>query len=366
MAHLPSRADHVGSLLRPVALREARAQHAAGTLSAAALRQVEDRCIQDAIQMQEAVGLQAVTDGEYRRAFWHYDFLSGLDGVEMVEITSGVQFSGGHQLRAVAPSVQGKLDYSHDHMVEHFAFLKAHTHATPKQSIPSPTALHYRGGRHAISAKAYPDIEVFFHDLGLAYQKAIAAFVRTGCTYLQLDEVYLAYLCDPKQHEDLRGRGEDPQRLLRSYTDLINLAIAQRPPTLTLAMHLCRGNFRSSWIAQGGYEPIAELLFNTIGVDVYFLEYDSERAGDFAPLRFLPPGKMAVLGLVTSKTGELEDKDALKRRIDEATRYVPLEQLALSPQCGFASTEEGNLLTYEQQRAKLELVVAVAQEVWGT
>jgi 5-methyltetrahydropteroyltriglutamate--homocysteine methyltransferase len=348
-----------------VALQEARTQHAAGTLSAAGLRQVEDTAIRDAIRLQESLGLRAVTDGEYRRAFWHYDFLAGLDGVEMVEIASGVQFSGAHQLRPIAPAVTGKLDYTSDHMVDHFTFLQAHTRVTPKQSIPSPTALHYRGGRQAISPTVYPDIDSFFHDLGLAYQKAIAAFARAGCTYLQLDEVYLAYLCDPRQHADLRARGEDPERLLPAYAQLINLAIAQRPAGMTLAMHLCRGNFRSSWIAQGSYEPVADLLFNTLGVDVYFMEYDTERAGGFEPLRFLPPGKMAVLGLVTSKTGELEGKDALKRRIDQATQYAPLEQLAMSPQCGFASTEEGNVLTEDEQRAKLALVVEVVDEVWG-
>jgi 5-methyltetrahydropteroyltriglutamate--homocysteine methyltransferase len=363
--HLPSRADHVGSLLRPVALREARAQHAAGTLSVEALRQIEDRYIREAICMQEEIGLQAVTDGEYRRAFWHYDFLAGLDGVEMVELATGIQFSGGVQVRPVAPAVTSRLDYTTDHMVDHFTFLKANTRVTPKQSIPSPTALHYRGGRKGISAIVYPEIESFFHDLGLAYQKAVAAFARAGCTYLQLDEVYLAYLCDSNQHAELRARGEDPERLLPAYVQLINLAIAERPAGMRLAMHLCRGNFRSSWIAQGGYEPIADLLFNSIGIDVYFMEYDTERAGGFEPLRFLPPNKMVVLGLVTSKTGVLEDKDTLKHRIDQAARYVPLDQLALSPQCGFASTEEGNVLTYDEQRAKLALVVEVAHEVWG-
>jgi 5-methyltetrahydropteroyltriglutamate--homocysteine methyltransferase len=348
-----------------VALREARQQHAAGAISAEALRTVEDRCIREAIRMQEEIGLQAVTDGEYRRAFWHYDFLAGLDGVEMAEVASGIQFSGGQQVRPVAPVVTGKLDYTIDHMVDHFRFLQANTQVTPKQAIPSPTALHYRSGRRGVSAAVYPNIEDFFHDLGLAYQKAIAAFARAGCTYLQLDEVYLAYLCDPRQHEELRARGEEPEGLARTYARLINLAIAQRPAGMTLAMHLCRGNFRSSWIAQGGYEPVADMLFNDIGIDAYFMEYDTERAGGFAPLRFLPGNKMVVLGLITSKTGALEDKDALKRRIDEAARYVSLDQLALSPQCGFASTEEGNLLTYEQQRAKLALVVEVAQEVWG-
>lgn len=362
---LPSRADHVGSLLRPPALHTARGQHADGVLSAEPLRQIEDNCIREAVRMQEAVGLKSVTDGEYRRAFWHYDFLAGLDGVDMVEVESPVQFSGTAQLKPVAPAVTGKLDYTTNHMVSHFDFLKQTAQVTPKQSIPSPTALHYRGGRKAISTDVYPHIEVFFHDLGLAYQKAIAAFAQAGCTYLQLDEVFLAYLCDPNQHEELRSRGEAPEQLMQTYTNLINLAIANRPDDMTLAMHLCRGNFQSSWIAQGGYEPVADLLFNTIGIDVYFMEYDTERAGGFEPLRFLPPDKMVVLGLVTSKTGELEDKDTLKRRIDEAAQYAALDQLGLSPQCGFASTEEGNKLTPDEQRAKLELVVQVVDEVWG-
>jgi 5-methyltetrahydropteroyltriglutamate--homocysteine methyltransferase len=366
MLRLPSRADHVGSLLRPPALQEARAQHAAGALSDEALRRIEDRCIQEVIRMQEDIGLQAVTDGEYRRAFWHYDFLTGLDGVEMVEIETPVRFAAADRpLKAIGPAVTGHIDYTTDHMVDHFVFVKQHTRVTPKQSIPSPTALHYRGGRQAISTAVYPEMEAFFHDLGLAYQKAIAAFARAGCTYLQLDEVYLAYLCDPEQHEELRSRGEEPEGLAQTYAKLINLAIAQRPAEMTLAMHLCRGNFRSSWIAQGGYEPVADMLFNGIGIDVYFMEYDTERAGGFEPLRFLPQDKMVVLGLVTSKTGALEDKDQIKRRIEAATRFVSLDQLGLSPQCGFASTEEGNLLTVDEQRAKLELVVEVAQEVWG-
>jgi 5-methyltetrahydropteroyltriglutamate--homocysteine methyltransferase len=236
---------------------------------------------------------------------------------------------------------------------------------TPKQSIPSPTALHYRGGRKAISAAVYPEIDGFFEDLGAAYQKAIAAFAAAGCTYLQLDEVYLAYLCDPNQHSELRARGEDPDTLPQTYARLINRALADRPDGMTIAMHLCRGNFRSTWIADGGYDPIADMLFNEIAIDVYFMEYDSDRAGGFAPLRLLPANKLAVLGLITSKTGELEDKDALKRRIDQAAKYVPLDQLAISPQCGFASTEEGNMVSYDQQRAKLDLAVQVAEEVWG-
>jgi 5-methyltetrahydropteroyltriglutamate--homocysteine methyltransferase len=282
----------------------------------------------------------------------------------MVETTAAVQFSGAQQLRPIAPAVTGKLDYTTDHMVDHFAFVKNHTHVTPKISLPSPTALHYRGGRKAISTAVYPDLEAFFDDLGLAYQKAIAAFARAGCTYLQLDEVYLAYLCDPRQHEELRSRGENPENLMQTYAQLINLAIATRPADMLLAMHLCRGNFRSSWIAQGGYEPVADLLFNTIGIDVYFMEYDTERAGGFAPLRFLPRDKMVVLGLITSKTGILEDKDVLKRRIDEAAQYVPVDQLALSPQCGFASSIKGNPVTPDDQCAKLARIVEVANHVW--
>ena len=362
---LPSRADHVGSLLRPPELKAAREQNAAGTLSAPALREVEDRAIRDAIAMQQAAGLKTVTDGEYRRAFWHYDFLAGLDGVEMVEIDAAVTFQGNVRLKPVAPAVTGRLDYGSDHMVDHFAFLQRHAAVTPKQSIPSPTALHYRGGRRAISTEVYPDTDAFFEDLGAAYQKAIAAFAAAGCTYLQLDEVYLAYLCDPNQRAELRARGEDPDALPQTYARLINRALADRPAGMTVAMHLCRGNFRSTWMADGGYDPIADLLFNEIAIDVYFMEYDSDRAGGFEPLRLLPANKMAVLGLITTKTGELEDKDALKRRIDAAAQHAPLDQLALSPQCGFASTEEGNLVTYDQQRAKLDLAVRVAEEVWG-
>ncbi len=365
MLQLPSRADHVGSLLRPAGLHTSRGRHADGVLSAESLRKIEDDYIREIVRMQEAVGLKAATDGELRRAFWHYDFLAGLDGVEMVEVDAPVQFSGAAQLKPVAPTVTGKLDYTNRHMVDHFEFLKQTAHVTPKQSIPSPTALHYRGGRKSISTAVYPDINHFFHDLGLAYQKALAAFAQAGCTYLQLDEVFLAYLCDSNQHDELRSRGEAPEQLIQTYADLINLAIANRPNGMTLAMHLCRGNFQSAWIAQGGYEPVADLLFNAIGIDVYFMEYDTERAGGFEPLRFLPPDKMVVLGLITSKTGALEDKDTVKRRIDEAAQYAPLEQLGLSPQCGFASTEEGNKLTPDAQRAKLELVVQVADEVWG-
>ena len=363
MRQLPSRADQVGSLLRPMALREARQQHVAGALSREALRTIEDRCIREVIQMQEGIGLQAVTDGEYRRAFWHYDFFSPADGVEFVETTAAVQFSG-----APAPALSRQRSPTGSTIPPTIwwttSCLSRTTRVAPKISLPSPTALHYRGGRKAIATAVYPDLEAFFDDLGLAYQKAIAAFARAGCTYLQLDEVYLAYLCDPKQHEELRSRGENPDNLMQTYAQLINLAIAKRPADMMLAMHLCRGNFRSSWIAQGGYEPVADLLFNTIGIDVYFMEYDTERAGGFAPLRFLPRDKWSCWALLRQKRVLSKTKMSPKRRIDEAAQYVP-RAARPEPACGFASTEEGNLLTYDEQRAKLALVVEVAHEVWG-
>jgi 5-methyltetrahydropteroyltriglutamate--homocysteine methyltransferase len=362
----PFRADHVGSLLRPKRLQEARAAYKAGRLPEDTLRQVEDECIAAAIARQEETGLRAAADGEYRRAYWHYDFVSGLEGVEIYEPEQKVAFKGAvllpHALR-----VTGPIRYSRPIMVDHFRFLADHVkNAVPKQTIPSPSVVHFRGGRGAIDRAAYPDLEPFFRDLGDAYRQAVQAFARAGCRYLQLDEVYIAYLCDPEQVAGLKARGEHVEGLLGIYADLINRAIAGRPADMTISMHLCRGNFRSTWVASGGYEPVAEVLFNQINADAYFMEYDTERAGGFEPLRFVPRGrKMVVLGLVTSKTGELESKDELKRRIEAAAKYLPLGQLALSPQCGFASTEEGNLLSEEQQWAKLRLCVEVAREVWG-
>jgi 5-methyltetrahydropteroyltriglutamate--homocysteine methyltransferase len=361
----PFRADHVGSLLRPQALRDARAATAAGTIDAEALRAVEDRCIRDAIAQQKAIGLKAVTDGEYRRAFWHFDFLARLGGVEMYQSDQGIQFKGG-QTKAYALKVTGPIRYQPHPFVGDFEFVRANAaDAVPKQTIPSPSVLHFRGGRKAVDAHTYPDMEAFFADLGAAYADAVQDFARAGCRYLQLDEVNIAYLCDPEQIEQLVQRGEKVEGLLEKYAGLINAATADRPADMVVSMHLCRGNFRSMHIASGGYDPVAEVLFNTIDVDAYFMEYDTGRAGTFAPLRFVPKGKTVVLGLVTSKTGQLESKDALKRRIEEAARMVPLDQLAISPQCGFASTEEGNLLTVEEQWAKLSLCVEVAQEVWG-
>jgi 5-methyltetrahydropteroyltriglutamate--homocysteine methyltransferase len=362
----PFRADHVGSLLRPKPLQEARAKWKTGALPHTALREIEDRCIDEAIRKQESIGLCAATDGEYRRAYWHYDFVSGLDGVELYEPEQKIQFTGGlpltHMLR-----VTGRIGWSKPVMIDDFAYVAHHvSSALPKQTIPSPSVVHFRGGRQAIDRSVYPTLEPFFADLGATYAKAVAAFGTAGCRYLQIDEVNIAYLCDPAQVATLKARGEHVENLLGIYADMLNQAIAAKPPGMTISMHLCRGNFRSSFVATGGYEPVADALFNQINADAYFMEYDTDRAGGFEPLRFVPRGrKIVVLGLITSKTGALESKDELRRRIDEAARYLPLEQLALSPQCGFASTEEGNTLTEDQQWAKLERCVEVAREVWG-
>lgn len=363
----PFRADHVGSLLRPVELREARARKARGEITPRALRDIEDRCIREAVRKQESIGLRAATDGEYRRAFWHFDFMAGLDGVELVEPQHKVEFKGG-VLLPYSLKVNSRVAWGHPVMVDDFRYTASCvTSAVPKMTIPSPSVLHFRGGRNAIDKSIYPDLDGFFADLGQAYNGAVSAFAAAGCRYLQLDEVNIAYLCDPDQIEGLKQRGEHVEGLLDNYAGLINAAIAGRPAEMVVSMHLCRGNFRSTWVAKGGYEPVAEVLFNTIGVDAYFMEYDSDRAGGFEPLRFVPRGhKIVVLGIMTSKTGELESADFLKRRIEEASRYLPLEQLALSPQCGFASTEEGNLLTEDQQWRKLERCVEVARDIWGS
>jgi 5-methyltetrahydropteroyltriglutamate--homocysteine methyltransferase len=362
----PFRADHVGSLLRPRELMQARASCKAGALSANALRAIEDRCIAAAISRQEELGFRAATDGEYRRAFWHFDFVSGLDGVKLYEPEQKIQFKGGLPL-PLALRVVDKICWSRPIMVDDFRFVAEHVKsALPKMTIPSPSVVHFRGGRQSIDAGIYPDMDGFFTDLGEAYKNAVAAFGAAGCRYLQLDEVNIAYLCDPEQIAGLKARGEHVENLLSIYAGMLNRAIEGKPDGMTISMHLCRGNFRSHWVASGGYEPVAEVLFNQINADAYFMEYDSDRAGGFEPLRFVPHGdKIVVLGLVTSKSGTLESKDDLKRRIDQAAKFLPLEQLALSPQCGFASTEEGNLLSEEEQWAKLRLCVEVAREVWG-
>jgi len=361
----PFRADHVGSLLRPAELKEARARRQAGEITAEQLRAVEDRAIEALIAKQAATGLRSATDGEFRRSMWHFDFLERLDGCEPFTPEHGIAFQG-TATKARGVRVAGKLGFSGHPMLDHFRFLRDRAgRAAPKMTIPSPSVLHFRGGRAAISETVYPNLDDFYADLGAAYNRAVHAFAAAGCRYLQLDETNLAYLCDPEQRRIIRDRGDDPDRLPAVYAGMINAAIAGRPADMRITMHLCRGNFRSSWIAQGGYEPVAEILFHTIGVDGYFMEYDTGRAGSFEPLRFVPKGKTVVLGLVTSKTGELEPKDDIKRRIDAASRYLDLDQLCLSPQCGFASTEEGNLLTQDQQWAKLARIVEIAGEVWG-
>jgi len=361
----PFRADHVGSLLRPPALKEARARRERGEISADDLTQVENSAIEHVIARQAEIGLHSATDGEFRRAMWHFDFLEHLDGVESFRADHGIAFQGGIETAPKGLRVTGRIGFSHHPMIEHFRFVRDHARAMPKMTIPSPSVLHFRGGRRAISRDIYPDMEEFYRDLALAYRRAVQAFAEAGCRYLQLDEVNLAYLCDPEQRRLLAGRGDDPERLPAIYARMINTAIERRPGGMVITMHLCRGNFRSSWIAQGGYEPIADLLFNHIGVDGYFMEFDTERAGGFEPLRFVPKDKTVVLGLVTSKKGALEPHSELTRRIGQAARFVPLDQLALSPQCGFSSTEEGNLLTEDEQWAKLARIVDVARTIWG-
>jgi len=361
----PFRADHVGSLLRPASLKEARGRRERGEISADDLRATEDAAIERIIARQSGIGLRSATDGEFRRAMWHFDFLEHLDGVESFRSDHGIAFKGGIETQAKGLKVTGKLGFTSHPMLDHFRFLRDHTKATPKMTIPSPSVLHFRGGRRAVSRDIYPDMEEFYHDLALAYRGAVHAFADAGCRYLQLDEVNLAYLCDAEQRQLLTERGDDPERLPAIYAQMINTAIADRPADMTITMHLCRGNFRSSWIAQGGYEPVAEILFNQIGVNGYFMEFDSGRAGGFEPLRFVPKNKAVVLGLVTSKSGALESVADLQRRIDDAARFVSLDQLCLSPQCGFASTEEGNVLTEDEQWAKLSRIVEVARAVWG-
>jgi 5-methyltetrahydropteroyltriglutamate--homocysteine methyltransferase len=359
----PFRAEHVGSLLRPAELREARAGARAGTLTAAQLTEVEDRSVRAAVARQESIGLRVVTDGEFRRDFWHLDFLRQLEGVGVAPIP-GVVFKA--EDVPPMPAVTGRVRCAAPIMADHFAYLRSVAAATPKLTIPAPAMLHLRGGRAAISREHYPDLGAFWADAAAAYRTAIGHIAAAGCTYLQLDDVSFSYLCDPRVREGLRAAGDDPATLPRAYADAINGALRGRPPGMAVTMHTCRGNFRSTWLAAGGYDDaVVEAMFST-DVDAYFMEWDSDRAGRFDPLRLLPRDKTVVLGLVTTKSGTLESKDTLERRIDEAARYVPLERLALSPQCGFASTHHGNTLTEDDQWRKLELVVEVAHEVWGT
>lgn len=363
----PFRADHVGSFLRPQALLDARERRRKGEIPAAALREAEDAAIREVVRFQEDLGLEGVTDGEYRRTYFHVDFLEQLGGVE----TSGgiqVKFhstAGDVDFSPPVLKVTGKVRHVRPIQRADFEFLAAATKRLPKVTIPSPTMLHFRGGRGAISKDAYPAMEDFFEDIAQAYRDEIADLAAAGCTYLQLDDTNLAYLCDAKMREGAKARGDDPDELPRRYAELINAAIATKPASMTVCVHLCRGNFKSAWAAEGGYEPVAEVLFNELAVDGYFLEYDDARSGDFAPLRHVPKGKTVVLGLVSTKLDRMETKDDVKRRIDLAAQYMPVDQMAVSPQCGFSSTVHGNDIAVATQAAKLRLCIDVARDVWG-
>jgi 5-methyltetrahydropteroyltriglutamate--homocysteine methyltransferase len=365
----PFRADHVGSLLRPERLLKAREDHAAGRIDDAELKGIEDDSIRDVVRMQEDVGLQSATDGEFRRASWHMDFIYQLEGIEKAEDDLVVHFhnpDGDIDYTPAALKVSQKIDLHEPIFGEHFKFLRdTVTKATPKLTIPSPSMVHYRGGAAAIDPAVYPDKDDFWTDLTAAYGKQVQLVHELGCTYLQFDDTSLAYLNDPNQRQMMAERGEDSEHLHEAYIRHINEALADKPEGITITTHMCRGNFRSSWVAEGGYDFVAEALFGQLGVDGFFLEYDDARSGGFEPLRFVPPGKLVVLGLVTTKRGELESKDDLKRRIEEASQFIDVDQLCLSGQCGFSSTAEGNDLTFDQQVAKLERIVEVADEVWG-
>ncbi len=365
----PFRADHVGSFLRPKYLLDAREQKSRGEITAAQLRQVEDRAIAEIVEFQQDVGLQSITDGEFRRTFFHIDFLEQLGGV-VAEVPANLIIRKPDGTEALSPpllKVTGKVRHRADIQRADFEYLKSQVAAgmTPKVTIPSPTMLHFRGGRAGISREAYPELDpAFYDDVAQAYGMELQSLHEAGCRYVQMDDTNMAYLCDEKMREAARSRGDDPNELPHRYAAFINKVVARKPAGMTLAMHLCRGNFKSTHAASGNYEPVAEALLSEMNLDAYFMEYDDDRSGDFRPLRFLKPGKTVVLGLVTTKFGEMESKDALKRRIDEAAKYAPLEQLCLSPQCGFSSTVHGNNIAVEAQRAKLRLVVETAAEVW--
>jgi len=360
----PFRADHVGSLLRPQHLHDARAKHLDEGGSYEELKTVEDACISEAVAKQEAAGLKAVTDGEFRRTSWHYDFLCGLDGIDETAAPQGPTFQGGHNINSL--EVKSKISNPNGIMLDHFKFLKETSKVTPKFCIPSPSLAYHRGGRELIDRDVYPELDEFWADLCAAYRDEIVHLADAGCTYLQLDDTTFAMLCDPKVRGQMTERGEDPEQLIRTYAAGIAEAIKERPDMMTITVHMCRGNFKSSWIAEGGYEPVAEDMFAGVPVDGFFMEWETERAGDFEPLRFAPRDKMIVLGLVSSKFPELESKDDLKRRVDEAAKYVPMENLCLSPQCGFASMVMGNNVSEDTQWRKLELIAETATEIWGS
>ena len=371
-ATAPFRADHVGSLLRPPAVHDARRKYHAdrvgpdGFASHPELQSIEDEAIATAVRMQQDLGLMAVTDGEFRRRFWHYDFMGALTGLTLVEREEGVQFHG-VRLPPIFPTITGRLDFPSDHpMLDHFRYVAPIANVQPKISIPGPSACHFRVAPDDIAPAEYADIELFFDDLTQTYSKAVDAFYQAGCRYLQMDDIFFAYLCDSREREQKKAEGYDPDWLIHRYARVMREAIADRPPDMTIAMHLCRGNFVSTWSAQGAYDPAADAVFNETGIDIYFMEYDSERAGGLAPLRLLPRGRKRVLpGFITTKSPELESLDDLKRRFDEASRYADIDQLGIAPQCGFASTEEGNALTVDEQKRKLELVIKTAEAIWG-
>jgi 5-methyltetrahydropteroyltriglutamate--homocysteine methyltransferase len=363
----PFRADHVGSLLRTKEVKESRQKWKNRLISTEELREIENIGIAETVKNLESTGIKSITDGEFRRDYFHLDFLKEFDGVT---VTGGIEANPNAKVAedGFTPpklSVTGKLKHQYDIQVADFQFLKSVVSQTPKVSIPSPTMVHFRGGRKSIDINSYPDMDEFFHDLSAAYRLEIDHLYKAGLRYLQLDDTNLAYLCDPKMRADAVERGENPNELPKTYAALINSVIDNRPEDLTVGIHLCRGNYRSTWFAEGGYEPVAEILFNEINVDAYFLEYDDERSGDFAPLRFVPKNKMVVLGIISSKIKELEKVDDMAKRIDEAAKYMPLENMCVSPQCGFSSTHHGNDMTEDDQWRKMELVVNTAQLVWG-
>jgi 5-methyltetrahydropteroyltriglutamate--homocysteine methyltransferase len=365
----PFRADHVGSLLRPASVKAARkAFFEDKSIGAEELKAVEDEAIRNVVKVQENAGLMAVTDGEYRRSFWHYDFMGGLTGLELVERDpeAGVAFHG-VKLRPIFPTITEKLDFPDDHpMLDHFRYLKSVTGVVPKISIPGPSVCHFRTAKADIHPKEYQDAEALFADITKTYAKAVKAFYDAGCRYLQMDDIYFAYLCDPKIRAQKAAEGFDADYLIGRYAKMMHDAIADRPDDMLIAMHMCRGNFQSTWVAEGGYDPAADAIFNQTGIDLYFMEYDTDRAGGLAPLRLLPKGKKRVMpGFITTKTGDLEKLDDLKRKFDEASKFADIGQLGIAPQCGFASTEEGNKVTEDDQKRKLDLVVRTAEAIWG-
>ncbi|MEM1164236.1 MAG: 5-methyltetrahydropteroyltriglutamate--homocysteine S-methyltransferase [Pseudomonadota bacterium] len=363
----PFRADHVGSLLRPKSVQAARkAVLTDKSAPATHLRAAEDAAIPDLIRMQEQAGLKAVTDGECRRSFWHYDFMGMLDGLDLVERDQGVQFAG-MKLRPIFPTISGPLDFPDDHpMLDHFRFVAAHTSVMPKISIPGPSCCHFRTAPEDIAPAAYKDPGVLFAAIAATYKKAVQAFYDAGCRYLQMDDIFFAYLCDPKHRAEKAAHGQDPDWLIDRYAWMMHEAIRDRPSDMVIGMHMCRGNFRSTHAAEGAYEPAADAVFNKTGVDIFFMEYDTERAGGLEPLRLLPKGKQRVMpGFITTKTAPLEDLDDLCRQFDAAGRHADLDQMGIAPQCGFASTEEGNAITADDQRRKLDLVVKTAEAIWG-